>query len=55
MKCKSFPSCSLDCPNCSEYVEDNKPKNEMLEYIEELEADNYLASNEFHELQCFGG
>lgn len=55
MKCGNFPSCSLDCVNCPDYIEDNTPKDELLEYIESNEADAYLSSIEFHELKCYNG
>lgn len=49
MKCGSFPSCSLDCKNCPEYIEDNTIKDELLEYIQSIEADAYLCTIEAHE------
>ena len=49
MKCGSFPNCSLDCAHCKEYIEDNNPKDELKDYFEDIEADNYLSSLEFHE------
>lgn len=50
MNCGSFPMCSLDCTKCSECKEqDNTPKDDYAEYIEDIEADAYLSSMEFHE------
>lgn len=48
MSC-SFPQCSFNCKSCKEYTP-GKSKDEMQEYFEELNADTYLASNEFREL-----
>lgn len=47
--CGSFPQCSLNCKSCKEYTP-SEHKDEMQEYLEELDADAYLASIEFHEL-----
>jgi len=48
MKC-CFPECSLDCINCPEYKENNTVKDELLDYVQSIEADNYLCSIEAHE------
>lgn len=48
MNC-SFPLCSLNCLKCSEYIGDNTPKDELLQYIEDNEADTYLSSLEAQE------
>ena len=47
--CNSFPKCSFNCKSCKEYTP-SEPKDEMQEYLEELDADNYLASIECFEL-----
>lgn len=51
MKCNSFPNCTLNCSSCPEYVPEDNLKDELQEYIEENEADSYLSSMEFHELE----
>lgn len=51
MKCEAFPQCSLDCENCPEFIKEDKPLNEGLEYMEEVDADAWLSSIEAHELR----